>query len=125
MPGEGTTVYGSWAPTPALRRRVVPTHTGAHPRLAVPAKALWALGSAVPKALVPPFRVIYPSDPLTNPLSVGAHAINRIFAGSEAAEEIASGLRSAGRVISPVATPLTLGEGAWDWGALVYCAFGD
>jgi RHS repeat-associated protein len=88
-----------------------------------PAKALVALGSAVPKAVVPPFRVI--GNRLTTLPSVGAFAIRSTFQGSEAASAVAAGLRGAGRVVSPVATPLTVAEGAWDWGALVYCGFGD
>jgi RHS repeat-associated protein len=85
-----------------------------------PADAVVALGSAVPKALVPPFRVI--GNRLTTLPSVGAFAINSTLGGSEAASAVAAGLRGAGRVISPVATPLTIAEGAWDWGALIYCA---
>jgi RHS repeat-associated protein len=88
-----------------------------------PAAAAVALGSAVPKAVVPPFRVI--GNRLTTLPSVGAFAINSTFQGSEAASSLAAGLRGAGRVISPVATPLTIAEGAWDWGALIYCAFGN
>jgi hypothetical protein len=42
-----------------------------------------------------------------------------------AAPELVRPACGAGRVISPVATPLTIAEGAWDWGALIYCAFGN
>jgi RHS repeat-associated protein len=87
-----------------------------------PEKALLAIGSAVPKALVPPFRVIYQSDPLTTPGSVGAFAIKRVFQGSEAAGAFAAGFRAGAGAASWVLTPLTVIEGGWDWGALVGCA---
>jgi RHS repeat-associated protein len=88
-----------------------------------PAKALVALGSAVPKRVFPPFRVVRASDPLTSLPSVAAYGIRRTFGGSELADSLATGLRGIGKAVGRVATPLTLAEGAWDWGALGYCAF--
>jgi RHS repeat-associated protein len=85
-----------------------------------PEYALAAFGSAVPKALVPPFREI--GSPRTTPASVVAFGINRTFQGSEAALAFARGLRAAGAAASWVFTPLTVAEGAWDWGALIGCA---
>jgi hypothetical protein len=90
-----------------------------------PAAALVALGSAVPKAVVPPFRVPTFFSPaagaqssrLTTPASVAAHYIRPV---SPAA---AGALRAAGRAVSTAATVLTLAEGTYDWGALTYCGF--
>jgi hypothetical protein len=79
----------------------------------------WELiaGSAIPKRLVPPFRVPNPNQPLTTPASVVAHHIRR------AAPSIARGLRAAGRLVSKVATPLTIIEGFYDWGVIGWCGF--
>jgi RHS repeat-associated protein len=90
-----------------------------------PGAALVALGSAVPKAVVPPFRTPTFFSPatgaqssrLTTPASVAAHYIGEV---SPAA---AGALRTGGRAVSKVATPLTLAEGAWDWGVLITCGF--
>jgi hypothetical protein len=87
-----------------------------------PVDALIALGSSVPKRLVPPFKVV-PDDPLTSVASVAAHGIKRGFGGSELAVSVARGLRSAGKVVGRASTPPTILEGAWDWGALISCAF--
>jgi hypothetical protein len=87
----------------------------------------WQLiaGSAVPKRVVPPFRVPNPNQPLTTPASVAAHGVNRAFPQSAAARNFARGLRGTGRVVSRVATPLTIAEGLYDIGVLGYCAFAD
>jgi RHS repeat-associated protein len=82
-----------------------------------PAAAVVALGSALPKRLVPPFRVPYSSQPYTTPASVAAHYVRGVSPGTAAA------LRTGGRAVSKVATPLTIGEGLWDWVALTWCAF--
>lgn len=71
--------------------------------------------TAVPKAVVPPFRQI--GTPLTTGLSVVGHYVG----GRSSA--LGSGLRTAGRAISRVATPVTIAEGLWAWGALSSCAF--
>jgi len=76
--------------------------------------SLTALGSALPKKLLPPFRVVNMNQRLTTLLSVLAHyTVNDI---------IASSMRSAGRAISRVATPLTIAEGLYDIGVISYCA---
>jgi len=73
-----------------------------------------ALGSALPKKMVPPFRVVNQNQRLTTLLSVVAHyTINDI---------VSSSLRSAGRAISRVATPLTIAEGFYDIEVISYCA---
>jgi hypothetical protein len=82
-----------------------------------PAAALIALGSSVPKRIVPPFRVPYPSQPYTTPASVGAHYIRGI------SPRAAGALRAGGRAVSKLATPLTMAEGIFDWGVLAYCGF--
>jgi RHS repeat-associated protein len=61
--------------------------------------------SAMPKRLLPPFRVPVPSQPLTTLPSTLAHYLG----GRTTA--IGSGLRGLGRVASKVATPLTIAEG--------------
>ena len=60
-----------------------------------PAKALVALGSAMPKALAPPFREI--RNPQTTTASVGAFLIKQALPESELARAFATGLRTAGR----------------------------
>jgi len=74
------------------------------------------LFSAVPKPLVPPFRVIYPTQRLTTLTSSAVHLMG---GGSSAAGSLA---RGAGRVASKIATPITIAEGFWDWGVIIYCA---
>jgi hypothetical protein len=74
-------------------------------RRADPLAALSILGSALPKRLVPPFRVPDPRSPFTTPASVGAHYVRRQL----------------GRAISRIAAPLTVAEGLYDWYALVRC----
>jgi hypothetical protein len=39
--------------------------------------------------------------------------------GSSAAGAFA---RGAARVASKIATPITIAEGFWDWGVIIYCA---
>jgi RHS repeat-associated protein len=87
----------------------------------------WQLiaGSAVPKRIVPPFRVPNPRQPLTTPASVAAHGVNRAFPQSAGARNVARGLRGGGRVVSKIATPLTIIEGFYDIGVLGYCGFVD
>jgi RHS repeat-associated protein len=82
-------------------------------------------GSAVPKRAVPPFRVPNPRQPLTTPASVAAHGVTRAFPQSAVARNLARGLRGGGRVVSRVATPLTIAEGLYDIGVLGYCGFAD
>lgn len=72
------------------------------------------LGSALPKRLLPPFRVVTPSQPLTTIPSTVAHYIP--------SARIAGGLRGAGRLVSRVATPALVFEGFYDWGLLASCA---
>lgn len=72
------------------------------------------LGSALPKRLLPPFRVVAPSQPLTTITSSFAHYISN--------PRIAGILRTAGRNVSRVATPVLIFEGFYDWGILGSCA---
>jgi RHS repeat-associated protein len=69
----------------------------------------------VPKRVVPPFRVPYPSQPTTTPLSVLAHFLQDL------APEAAADLRLLGRELSPFGTPLTLTEGFYDWYVIIEC----
>jgi len=72
------------------------------------------LGSALPKRLLPPFRVVTPTQPLTTiPSTVAHYTPNARLAG---------GLRGVGRLSSRVATPLVVFEGFYDWGLLGSCA---
>ena len=80
-----------------------------------PVAALAALGSALPKRTVPPFRVVNQNQRFTTPLSSSAHFLRKKAPG------LASKMRWAGRGISKVATPLTIVEGVWDIGVIVYC----
>ena len=82
-------------------------------------------GSAVPKRLVPPGRVVRSADPLTSPASVVAHQIKIRFPGSPGALRFARGLRTTGKAVGRVATPLTVAEGLYDIGVLGYCGFED
>jgi hypothetical protein len=70
----------------------------------------------VPKILVPPFRVVVPTQRMTTVLS----SIGNLVGGGGTA--LGGALRGIGRVASPIATALTLGEGAWDGGVLIVCA---
>jgi len=72
------------------------------------------LGSALPKRLLPPFRVVAPAQPLTTIPSTIAHYTP--------SARIAGGLRGAGRLVSRVATPVLVFEGFYDWGLLGSCA---
>lgn len=73
-----------------------------------------ALGSALPKKLVPPFRVVNSKQRLTTLLSVLSHFIRDKF--------VAEAIRYNGRLISKVATPLTIAEGLYDIEVISYCA---
>jgi RHS repeat-associated protein len=80
---------------------------------------LWALavaGSAMPKAMLPPFRNVYSDQRLTNLSSVAAHYLG------ETAPRTAQALRGGGRAVSRVATPVTLAEGLHAWIVLIGCA---
>jgi hypothetical protein len=72
--------------------------------------------SALPKRFLPPFRVPYPEQPLTNVLS----SVGRLLGGRSSA--VGSALRGAGRIISPVATTLTVCEGFYDLTIIGECA---
>jgi RHS repeat-associated protein len=72
--------------------------------------------SAVPKRILPPFRVVAPSQPLTTPLSSSGHVLRNV------APELAADLRGIGRSFSKVGTPLLVFEGFYDWGVLGSCA---
>src|SRR5205085_12053824 len=74
------------------------------------------LGSALPKRLLPPFRVVSSGQTTTTLPSVGAHVIRN------ALPRTASVLRGVGRGASRVATPLSVFEGFYDWGILASCA---
>jgi hypothetical protein len=98
-------------------------HTFAARARADPLLAVSALGSALPKSLLPPFRSI--GTPLTTLPSVTGFGLRQAFPTSGAADAVADALRLAklgGRAVSRIATPLTIAEGAYDWGALAYCA---
>ena len=68
--------------------------------------------SALPKSLLPPFKVPYPSQPLTTLPSALELYLPTLFAGG----------RECGRMVSPIATPLTLLEGGYDWCVIIDCA---
>jgi len=72
--------------------------------------------SALPKRLLPPFRVPYPSQPLTTIPSVLAHYLQDLT------PDLSLALREGGDVLSRVATPLTLMEGGYDWYVIIDCA---
>jgi RHS repeat-associated protein len=72
--------------------------------------------SAVPKRILPPFRVVASSQRLTTPLSSLGHFLRGV------APETAEILRGAGRGLSYVGTPLLIGEGFYDWGIIGSCA---
>lgn len=70
--------------------------------------------SALPKRFLPPFRVVTPKQPLTTLPSVIAHYLPR--------GAVATGLRTAGRFASRIATPILIFEGFYDLGLLGSCA---
>jgi hypothetical protein len=72
--------------------------------------------SALPKRLLPAFRVPYPSQPLTTLLSVLAHYLQDLM------PDLAIALRQGGAALSRIATPLTLLEGGYDWYVIIDCA---
>jgi RHS repeat-associated protein len=72
------------------------------------------LFSALPKRLLPPFRVVSSRQPVTTIPSVIAHYVSD--------EALAAGLRSAGRFASRIATPILIFEGFYDLGLLGSCA---
>jgi len=72
--------------------------------------------SALPKRMLPPFRVVQSEQRLTTVSSVIAHYL------PESMEGAATALRGAGRLASTVGTPLLVFEGFYDWGVLGSCA---
>lgn len=87
------------------------------------AAAFWQfiMFSAVPKRVVPPFRVPSPSSPMTTPLSVLSHytrASRTVFA-----LQVSRAMRQFGRAASRFATPLVIVEGLYDWYVISRCAF--
>jgi hypothetical protein len=72
------------------------------------------LGSALPKKLLPPFRVVRQSQRVTTVASSIAHYVPK--------EGLATAMRSGGRFISRIATPALIFEGFYDWGILGSCA---
>jgi hypothetical protein len=78
---------------------------------------------AIPKRLVPPFRVPHSSSPLTTPASAVGFQLRRAFPNSGLAKSLSRALRAGGRAVSRVATPLTIAEGLYDIGVLTACAF--
>jgi RHS repeat-associated protein len=72
------------------------------------------LGSALPKKLLPPFRVVKSSQRVTTVASSVAHYVPK--------EGLATALRSGGRIVSRIATPVLIFEGFYDWGILGSCA---
>jgi hypothetical protein len=72
--------------------------------------------SALPKRLLPPFRVPYPNQPLTTLPSVLAHYLQDL------ASDLSMALREGGGAMSRIATPLTLLEGGYDWYVIIDCA---
>jgi|GEM_PF-1161843 len=80
-----------------------------------PVLTLNAVGSALPKRLLPPWRVVNSKQPITTLLSVLAHYIRDDF--------VAEAIRYNGRIISKAATPLTVFEGFYDIGTISNCAF--
>jgi RHS repeat-associated protein len=72
--------------------------------------------SAVPKSILPPFRVVEPSQRLTTPLSSAGHLLRKV------APQLAEDLRGIGRSFSRVGTPLLVFEGFYDWGIIGSCA---
>jgi RHS repeat-associated protein len=76
-----------------------------------------ALGtSALPKRILPPFRVTNRSQRLTTVMSSAAHLLRKAKPG------LAKGLRFAGRNLSRVGTPLLVFEGYYDLGIIAACA---
>lgn len=72
--------------------------------------------SALPKRMLPPFRVPRPDQPLTTVPSSVAHLLG---GGSSRA---GAALRSAGRFVSRFATPVVVFEGFYDGTTVLYCA---
>ena len=71
--------------------------------------------SALPKRILPPFRVPRPNNPLTSiPSSLG-----HLLGGRSTA--LGSALRTAGRYLSRIATPVTVFEGFYDAATIVTC----
>jgi RHS repeat-associated protein len=78
---------------------------------------LWPLlTSALPKRILPPFRVPYSEQPLTTVPSVIGHYLPARLS------PVAKVLRIGGRLASHIATPFLVFEGFYDWGLLVSCA---
>jgi RHS repeat-associated protein len=76
------------------------------------------LFSAWPKSMLPPFRVPYPSQPLTTPLSSLGHLLGE----AGAPFELTRLLREIGRGASGVGTAAVVFEGFYDIGTIGRCA---
>lgn len=76
------------------------------------------LFSAWPKAMLPPFRVPYPSQPLTTPLSSLGHLLGE----AGAPFELTRLLRDIGRGASGIGTAALVFEGFYDIGTIGRCA---
>jgi RHS repeat-associated protein len=72
--------------------------------------------SALPKRVLPPFRVPWASQPLTTISS----SLGHLLGGRASA--VGSAFRTAGRYTSPVATAMTVFEGFYDAATIGYCA---
>jgi len=78
---------------------------------------LIALGtSALPKRIVPPFRVVQPSQRLTTAMSSTGNVLRKVT------PNLARDLRGLGRSFYKVGTPLLVFEGFYDWGIIGSCA---
>lgn len=71
--------------------------------------------SALPKRILPPFRVVNPQNPLT---TIPSSIANRLGGRSS---RLGSFLRNAGRVVSRFATPAVIFEGFYDGTTVVAC----
>ena len=98
-----------------------------------PIAAVTVLATAIPKRLVPPFRVPISYQTATSPVSALAFQLNKLAPTTynpaarsgfqSVVRSSARVLRITGRVLSPMATPMTLFQGGYDLGVLTRCAF--
>ncbi len=77
-----------------------------------------SLGSAYPKKMLPPFRIVRQKQRLTTISS----SIGGFFRKSEKWPDLTDKMRSFGRGMSRIATPLFIFEGVYDIGVIAYCA---
>jgi RHS repeat-associated protein len=80
------------------------------------------LFSRLPKEFLPPFRVIPTGAPGAGGTTILSSIAGSLSRGGYISSSARAAMRSAGRGLSKVATPITLSGGAYSYGIIGYCS---